>query len=441
MKNIKSLFTIFLFTGTALCAMEQDPSAKRQRCITAWPEQAESVTAIAHDEKIPLEIQENIVRYLISGNLESSSLETAVNNIRKYRTLNKGCRALIDCNTVYFINELAARYTNSDSIKAAIALRTDAAGKWLAEYVNNQKELLKQTMSHLFEAIETVALNDALFLIEYIPQIRTMDKEGMNHTPLTYAAEKGLEPVVDKLLEKGVDINQLTHPEEIELYELYEDLAKPSCALAFAVYHKHKHIAQKLINAGANINLYGDPKRDYCTSILGCAVLSKDLAMLDFILSIPGVNLNQQNEFCWGTPLILAAGLGRSDQVQRLLDAGADPNFVDKRGDILTAGGKEYLEDTGMGTPLTAAVSNNKDKEDQKKMIKLLVNAGAKIDLPDQCGNTPLTYAIYKDDQEKTVTNLLLELGATVDISALFAAEETEHPKTIELIRERFYKI
>jgi ankyrin repeat protein len=78
------------------------------------------------------------------------------------------------------------------------------------------------------------------------------------------------------------------------------------------------------------------------------------------------------------TPLIIAAGWGKSDAVRLLLDAGAD----------VDATGEDHQ------TALHRAIESG-----VPEVVELLINSGARIDAKDDHGNTPMTLAAEAEDE------------------------------------------
>lgn len=83
------------------------------------------------------------------------------------------------------------------------------------------------------------------------------------------------------------------------------------------------------------------------------------------------------------TPLHLAAAALRYDAARALLAAGAPVNAVNRRG----AAALHYACDP---RPL----SSRWDPDTQRRLVELLVSAGATVDLPDRGGVTPLHRAV-----------------------------------------------
>lgn len=123
---------------------------------------------------------------------------------------------------------------------------------------------------------------------------------------------------------------------------------------------------------------------------------------------------------CHGAPSDMA-------EFRRLLEAGADPNECDAKGNplLLLAAENHHAEavklllefgaDTEIRgamewTALHAAVATDKGRAEQAECVRLLLQAGAKTDEQDENGLTPLALAARNDDER--VVMMLLEAGA-----------------------------
>lgn len=98
--------------------------------------------------------------------------------------------------------------------------------------------------------------------------------------------------------------------------------------LGLAVFFGHPALAQRLLDAGADVNARADnPQR---VAALHAAVARRDVEMVAILLARGAtVDLTQQQGI---TPLHAAAAAGRDDLVQLLLQAGADPRRADDEG-------------------------------------------------------------------------------------------------------------
>ncbi len=131
-------------------------------------------------------------------------------------------------------------------------------------------------------------------------------------------------------------------------------------------------------------------------------------------LIVLGANVNWQDEDNNGsTPLHRASGYGRVEIAKMLIDAGADVNVQANIG----------------WTPLHWAVYY-----EDKKIIHLLTDAGVDVNVQDNHGWTPLHQTIFYDQVE--LARMLIDAGARKDIQTNdgkfpYDLAKTEEIKTI----------
>lgn len=114
------------------------------------------------------------------------------------------------------------------------------------------------------------------------------------------------------------------------------------------------------------------------------------------------------------SPLFVAATFGKSEVVEALLNAGADPNY--RR--------PEFMGENTYGAPLHTAVGNG-----HRDVVELLLEAGADPALPDPSLGTPLHLSRIRGHQD--IEAMLLERGVpeTIkfpSISHLLVSADTE---------------
>jgi ankyrin repeat protein len=147
------------------------------------------------------------------------------------------------------------------------------------------------------------------------------------------------------------------------------------------------------------------------------AIRDGDTKRVSILLSA-GANVNARDPE-GNTPLILAALYARPDCVELLLKKGADPNAANKAG----------------VTPLIRAATDH-------EKAKLLLAAGAKVQVHTELGNTPLILAARRSGNNRTV-RLLLDQGADVKernrlgVSALLAAAASGDLATVRMLLDK----
>ncbi|KAJ3106046.1 hypothetical protein HDU96_008346 [Phlyctochytrium bullatum] len=141
----------------------------------------------------------------------------------------------------------------------------------------------------------------------------------------------------------------------------------------------------------------------------------------------------------WGrTPLFIAANAfeRKLESTRILLDAGVDVNAVDKNGEtplfwaclgvdvevvreLIDRGANVNHVSFDRSSPLHSAVSGI--KRDKAAVVKVLLEAGAKIDAQDRDGVTPLHLACKHqiDEELLAIATVLLEAGADPNIETM----------------------
>jgi ankyrin repeat protein len=212
-------------------------------------------------------------------------------------------------------------------------------------------------------------------------------KDSYSRTPLSWAAEKGHQAVVQLLLEKGADIEA-------------KDIKYGRTPLLWAGWGR-KTVFQLLLEKGANI----EAKNNNGQTLLLLAALHGHKAVVQLLLE-KGADIEAKDTLYGQTSLLLAAEIGYKAIVQLLLEKGADIE----------------AKDTKYGqTPLLWAAENG-----HQAVIQLLLEKGANIEAKDtEYGQTPLLWATENGHQ--AVVQLLLEKGANTE------AKDIEYGQTLLL--------
>lgn len=103
--------------------------------------------------------------------------------------------------------------------------------------------------------------------------------------------------------------------------------------------------------------------------------------------------------------LARAAHLGNIDVVRFLLDAGADPRFVDRDGNTVLIWAARWLRAEADTDPRTAS--------NKASVVQILLDRGVDVDESGEGGHTALTVAAFAGHKE--VVRDLLDAGASVD--------------------------
>ncbi len=182
-----------------------------------------------------------------------------------------------------------------------------------------------------------------------------------------------------------------------------------------AALKRHDFItAQIALRMGADINAYADQNND-TYFYLSCYY--KDPKALDFIITHGG-DPNIRNIY-EDSPLMHAVHENYMPCIQASLAAGADVNLKDKEGHtplawavnkgytdlisiLINAGARDSSDE------LFAAIQGNK-----KELVKSLLQGGADYSQYDEKGNTPLSWAAYKEYWE--IFQMLLDAGVDIE--------------------------
>jgi ankyrin repeat protein len=185
---------------------------------------------------------------------------------------------------------------------------------------------------------------------------------------------------------------------------------KGDSPLMVAAWRGSLQFASSLLKAGADVNIRGDDGEN----ALALAVLADQLDLVDLLITNPRLNINSPRPKIGTTPLIIAAGKGLVEIVDRLLKAGADVNgqnghasspIVQAVASNQTEAAKTLLSSTGIdvngvsrvrgGTALHYAVSWG-----NAELVELLISHGADLQIRDDVnGFRPIDYALYFNDQ------------------------------------------
>jgi ankyrin repeat protein len=191
--------------------------------------------------------------------------------------------------------------------------------------------------------------------------------------------------------------------------------------LHLAVLHKHEDLVNKMLDAGAHINL---PDTQGFTPLHEAAE-ANNLHMAQLLIS-RGADVAKSQLSHRTTPLILAIKAGAKDIVDLLLQNAADPSAADADGHTPLMAAANKPNDEIVGALLGAgADARVKDKLGRNVLqhcspalsdatMGKLVDAGADINNRDTWQRTPLIASIM--DHNMTMARKLLEKGADPNV-------------------------
>jgi uncharacterized protein len=237
-------------------------------------------------------------------------------------------------------------------------------------------------------------------LLDQGADVHARSKGGF--TPLLFAAQQGNVESGRILLQAGADVNERSDKDR-------------KTALIIATASGNRDIAGLLLDKGADPNLADEGG----FTALHYAASDKNGADLVRALFMHGAHQNPRTtkdsrEYVYAgvnligaTPLFLAASLGNVETARALVRAGADPFITTDKGTapvhVASWGGSPYFRDW---------------TEDEKKnlfeMTKLLVELGADVNSAGEHGWTALHGAAYKGVD--AVVQFLVDRGARMDV-------------------------
>lgn len=408
---MKLRILLLVLISYTLQAMEQPPRQKRPASETVEALQGEPKTQRGEPEVvsqqmpafgpqptfmgIPQTTREQIFSYLVTarGATQEKKLFNAAENIRNFLMIKQFKPWLEDVNLAgEIITELAKRYSNNDVVRAAEALSTNAASKWLAEQVKSKakfipaKPISKSTLdpkteadtqflvdlqNALFNAVDRIDIGAVRFFLTYQPHLVNAVRNNDDLSMLFNAVATGDTQLVNLLLKNGADPNFISADPEGE-----------TSVIQKAAMGNNVEILKALQSAGADITQLDE----FDGNLLGHAGSPEIVSYL----AEQGLDVNHRDQDD-ETPLTNSiARLNRADVVKALLDVGADPNLINKNG----------------FTPLHLAIDKN-----NPEIINILLDNGADIAKTDHEGNTPLAVAIK--ESKKEAAKVLRERGAT----------------------------
>jgi hypothetical protein len=341
---------------------------------TAGPEQS---SAMFHSEHLTPGTRVRLAHFSVKEYLESKRvLESGahqfhLDNSTGHRALAQSCLTYLRCYS------LSCEKTMTYKDLETFPLLKYAARSWFHHSTLQCSGEASREVSLLH--IEQVR-ND--WLLVHDPDVpweepfkRTEWRErfmGVSGSAIYYASLLGLLAVVNKLLDKGANVD--------------EEGGWWCNPLQVAVVKGDKELVQLLLNNKANVDAEG---RQHGTPLQAAAAKGeKEIAQL---LLDNGAKVDAVGGRYY-TPLQAASFRGDKEFAQLLLDNGANVN----------AEGGEY------GTPLQAAAA-----EGDKKLVELLLGKEANVNAEGGYYGTPLQAAAAKGDKE--IVQLLLDNGANVN--------------------------
>jgi ankyrin repeat protein len=200
-------------------------------------------------------------------------------------------------------------------------------------------------------------------------------KDGRGNTALGYVISFGSSgsdsyaDVAGALLSAGADTNVLHE------VDFGRSVSRVSILAMACLYHGSTIVAQ-LLDARADVNMVTDGGSLMDTPLIA-AVFGKGVDIIKKLLASPNIDVNKPG-LTGVTPLEVACMTNKADIVQLLIEARAEVNKVNKKDGE---------------TPLHSVV---KQDNGDRRIFEMLLSAGARLDVANAKGMTPLMAASKK---------------------------------------------
>lgn len=251
------------------------------------------------------------------------------------------------------------------------------------------------------------------------------NEEGM--TPLMLACRAGYSDCVLRLIDAGADVNAV-NAEGVSALLCAAEAGHRSVAATLAplVREEIRSVAENNTAGWGLGNRDEDARRELIRRMLDAAAKGKRPVVEKLLNQGLSPDASEEtDEALRVTPLMVATQYGHLDVMKVLIKAGANIHLV--------AEGQSVLQ--------RALVPLFMTQQRQRAGIRLLVEAGARLDEADEEGRTPLLYAIAEGEKNVDAVRELLSLGAQLDVAdacgrrALDLAQENKDSEMIRLIQ------
>jgi ankyrin repeat protein len=274
----------------------------------------------------------------------------------------------------------------------------------------------EEPQDKLYSAIRSDDLRQMKALLDGGISVKEAGPEGI--TPLMVAAEAGSLDAMKMLIDRRADVNarntygstalmwSVTDPKKARLLldhgaDVNVAARSGRTALIIASFaNPSAEVVKMLLAKGANVSVMDQRK----VTPLNAATFANDTATVRLLLDA-SADVNTADTFIGLTPLINASGNRNLDAVKLLLAKGANVNAVSKTEGLprIQTGIVEF----GGWTPLLMAVPFG-----PPDIVKTLIDAGAKVNVQDYRGFTPLMLAAATDRANPETVRLLRDRNA-----------------------------
>jgi ankyrin repeat protein len=273
-----------------------------------------------------------------------------------------------------------------------------------------------QSQDRLYSAIRANDLRQIKALLDEGVSVNAEGPDGI--TPLMAAAETGSLEAMKMLIDRRADVNakntfgstalmlSVTDAKKVRLLldhgaDVNVAARSGRTALIVASFaNPSAEVVRMLLAKGANVAVTDQRK----VTPLNAATFGNDTATVRLLLDA-SADVNTADTFIGLTPLINASGNRNLEAVKLLLAKGANVNAVSKTQDLprIQTGTVEF----GGWTPLLMAVPFG-----PPELVRTLMDAGAKVNVQDYRGFSPLMLAAATDHANPEIVQMLLAHSA-----------------------------
>jgi ankyrin repeat protein len=278
--------------------------------------------------------------------------------------------------------------------------------------------------SEVFRAIRN---GDVIWLQEHISSANVEARDGRAATPLMHAAAFGNLQTMKLLIEKGADVNARNafnatallwcarEPEKAKLLiEKGADINAQSRQgltplIVAALGNGNGATVALLLDKGADATY----KSSRGITALHAAGTSGDAESIRILLA-KGANVHAA-DFLSRTPLFEASTAGEPAAIQALIQAGADVNTTTRRPSARAVPRTVNMEKNGLPNNTEVSPLHNAAAFGPVESVRHLLNAGARVNVVDSRGLTPLAFALASETPSIEIVRALLRAGADVN--------------------------
>ena len=363
----------------------------------------------------------------------------------------------IDVNAKNLYGQTALYWASNNGHPKIVARLLEKGADVTMRYYEGDTVLIRASMGGHTEIVK--------MLLEQ-PGIDVNANNDYGATALSFASADGHTEIEELLIRKGVTIPE--GDEYQELRDRKERIIKGKLAIINVIATKGRtnrkgmpQYAAKFMGGkrktrskkqrGGGIGQSKPPPPPTANEQLLTAINDDNIEGVEIALSIPEVDINNNNGLGIGPPLLYAVDKGKIEIVELLLDNGADIDSIDvsHQTALMVASGMGHFDIVELllkrganvnateNDGYTALIHASSGEDGHPEIVKLLLEKGADVNAPENEGYTALIYASQNGHTE--IVKMLLDttkidVKNTTSILALIFAIENDHHKIVSIL-------